>query len=74
MDDSAWDFTLLCAWRLREKGHVVPWNDILIGSLSLQWGCRMYAADRHFEIMGEVLGLRLYRPGPGGKYVSEREV
>ncbi len=73
MDNSAWDFALMCAWRLRDQGHVVPWNDILIGSLSLQWGYRVYALDRHFEIMREVLGLRTYRAGTGGKFISAHE-
>jgi predicted nucleic acid-binding protein len=71
MEDAAWPFALMCAWRLRDQGHAIPWNDILIGSLSLQWGCRVYAADPHFEIMRQVLGLRLYQPGFGGQYASE---
>jgi predicted nucleic acid-binding protein len=71
--EAAWEFALMCAWRLRDKGHVVPWNDILIGSLSLQWGCRVYAVDRHFEIMREVIGIRLYQPGYGGSFASELE-
>ena len=71
MDDAAWEFALLCAWRLRDKGRVVPWNDILIGSLSLQWGCRVYASDPHFELMRDDLGVRLYRPGYGGKFDPE---
>ncbi len=72
IDDGAWDFALHCAWRLRDQGHAVPWSDILIASLSLQWGCRVYAADPHFELMRGVLGLRLYQPGDGGKFHPER--
>jgi predicted nucleic acid-binding protein len=72
IDDGAWDFALLCAWRLRDHGHAVPWNDILIASLSLQWGCRVYAADPHFDLMRGVLGVRLYQPGHGGKFHPER--
>jgi predicted nucleic acid-binding protein len=73
IEDAGWEFALMCAWRLRDKGHVVPWNDILIGSLALQWGCRVYAADRHFEVMRDVIGLQLYQPGYGGKFVSQHE-
>jgi predicted nucleic acid-binding protein len=72
IDDGAWDFALHCAWRLHDQGHTVPWNDLLIASLSLQWGCRVYAADPHFQLMGEVLGVRLYQPGDGGQYQPER--
>jgi len=72
IDEGAWDFALHCAWRLRDLGHTVPWNDILIASLSLQWGCRVYAEDPHFELMREALGARLYQPGAGGKFQPER--
>ena len=33
MEDSDWELAKDCAWRLRDKGHSLPWNDILIGSL-----------------------------------------
>lgn len=72
MEDSAWEFAKDCAWRLRDKGHSLPWNDILIGSLSLRWICRVYAKDKHFETMHEVLGVRLYTPGYGGSYQPDR--
>ena len=72
IDDGAWDFALHCAWRLRDHGQELPGSDILIGSLSLQWGCRVYAVDRDFDVMQQVLGVRLYCPGEGGKYVRER--
>jgi predicted nucleic acid-binding protein len=68
MDDQAWDSAKDCAWRLRDKGHSIPWNDILIASLSLRWSCRVYARDQHFEIMHDILAIRLYRPGYGGSY------
>jgi predicted nucleic acid-binding protein len=72
MDDAAWEFAKDCAWRLRDKGHSLPWNDILIGSLSLKWICRVYAKDQHFETMRDVLGIRLYKPGYGGSYQPDR--
>ena len=72
MDDGAWEFAKDCAWRLRDKGHSLPWNDILIGSLSLKWVCRVYAKDQHFETMRDVLGIRLYAPGYGGSYQPDR--
>jgi predicted nucleic acid-binding protein len=72
MEDSAWEFAKDCAWRLRDKGYSLPRNDILIGSLSLQWICRVYAKDQHFEIMRDVLGIRLYTPGYGGSYQPDR--
>ncbi len=73
MSDSDWEFAKDCAWRLRDKGHNLPWNDILIGSLSVRWICRVYAMDQHFEVMRDVIGVRLYKPGYGGKYQPDIE-
>lgn len=67
ISDDAWNFALDCAWRLRDKGHTIPWNDILIGSLSVKLGCQVYSVDQHFEVM-QVVGVRLYRPGYGGSF------
>ena len=49
--DDAWDRAKELAWRLRDRGQTIPWNDVLIGSLALSWGCRVYACDRHFEVL-----------------------
>jgi hypothetical protein len=68
INDSAWDRAKECAWRLCDAGHAIPWNDIVIGSLSLAWECRVYARDAHFEVMQQVLKIRLYTPGYGGMY------
>jgi len=70
--DDAWNFALDCAWRLRDKGRVIPWNDILIGSLSIKLNCRVYSADKHFEMMRDI-GVQLYTPGYGGSYQPEIE-
>jgi hypothetical protein len=72
IDETAWQFALECAWRLRDKGHSLPWNDILIGSVSLQLACRVYCKDQHFETMRDVLGVRLYKPGYGGSFQPDR--
>jgi len=71
MNESAWEQAKERYWILRDQGQTLPWSDVLIGSLALTWGCRVYAMDRHFEVMRDVLGLRLYQPGYGGKYEAE---
>jgi predicted nucleic acid-binding protein len=71
IDDSSWEFATRCAWQLRDKGHNLPWNDILIGSLSVRWNCRVYAKDRHFEIMRDVIGIHLYKTGYGGSFAPD---
>jgi predicted nucleic acid-binding protein len=69
MADAAWDSAETLAWRLRDKGCTAPWNDILIAALSVKADCRIYAVDKHFQLMYESgAGIRLYRPGYAGKY------
>jgi predicted nucleic acid-binding protein len=72
IEDSDWELAKDCAWRLRDSGQNLPWNDILIASLSIKWACRVYAKDQHFETMRDVVGIRLYTPGPGGSYQPDR--
>jgi len=69
MPDTAWDSAKQLAWRLRDRGCLVPWNDILIATLSISADCRVYAVDKHFTLMHDAsAGIRLYQPGYGGKY------
>jgi predicted nucleic acid-binding protein len=70
-DDSLWERARRLAWKLRDAGQTIPWNDIVVASLALAQGCRVYARDRHFDIMREVLELRLYEPDYGGKFRPE---
>lgn len=56
---------------LRAKGLTVPWNDILIATISLESGHRVFSIDRHFEAIAKILPLRLYRPGYNGGFVRE---
>jgi predicted nucleic acid-binding protein len=69
MTDAAWDSAKSLAWRLRDNGCTAPWNDILIASLSRQAECRIYAVDKHFNLMHQAgAGILLYEPGYGGRY------
>ena len=69
MADAAWDSAKKLAWRLRDHGCTAPWNDILIAALSVKADCRIYAVDKHFDLMHDAgAGIRLYQPGYGGKY------
>lgn len=56
---------------LRIKGVTIPWNDILIANLSIEHGHRIYAVDRHFEVMADHLPLRIYEPGYNGGFSPE---
>jgi len=69
MKDTVWDSAKKVAWRLRDRGCTAPWNDILIAALSVEADCRIYAVDKHFELMRDTgAGIRLYKPGYGGQY------
>ena len=63
-----WHAAKLNTWKLRDKGHTLPWNDMLIATLAIDLNYRVYAKDKHFELMAQHLGLRLYEPGYGGRY------
>jgi predicted nucleic acid-binding protein len=69
MKDAAWDSAKKLAWRLRDRGCIAPWNDILVAALSVEADCRIYAVDKHFEMMRNTgAAIRLYQPGYGGQY------
>ena len=71
IEDSLWAGARAAAWKLRDAGQTIPWNDILVAALALTQGCRVYARDRHFDVMREILSLRLYEPDYGGKFRPE---
>jgi len=58
---------------LRQHGLTVPWNDILIATITLGANCRLYATDQHFSAMAPILGLALYQPGYGGMFAPESD-
>jgi predicted nucleic acid-binding protein len=66
-----WDKAISFAWFLRDKGIAAPWNDILIATIALRCDIRVFARDKHFDAMANMMGLTLYRPGLGGTYSPE---
>ena len=58
---------------LRAQGIQAPWNDVLIATIGQVADCRIYACDKHFELMAPVLNLRLYKPGYLGMYANEND-
>jgi predicted nucleic acid-binding protein len=63
-----WDRAVALAWRLRSHGLTVPWLDVLIASIAIHDGVRLYAIDAHFKEIARHSGLMLYRPGYGGSF------
>ncbi|HAY99584.1 MAG: PIN domain-containing protein [Puniceicoccaceae bacterium] len=70
-EERHWELAKSNAWKLRDKGHTLPWNDLLIASMAMDLNMRVYAKDKHFELMAELIGLRLYLPGYGGCYAPD---
>jgi predicted nucleic acid-binding protein len=66
-----WERAISLAWRLRDGGLTVPWLDVLVASVALQDGVRVYAVEAHFPEIAKRAGLRLYEPGYGGAFVPE---
>ena len=69
--DKDWLAAITHAWHLRDAGLTAPWSDILIATLAVRAGMRVYAKDKHFESMAPILGFSLYAPGYGGMYAPE---
>jgi predicted nucleic acid-binding protein len=63
-----WKDTATHYAKLREHAVTAPWNDIIIATICVNASCRLYAVDRHFQLMAPILGLRLYQPGTNGSY------
>ena len=53
---------------LLEVDGALVTGPILLEVLGLLWDLRVFAADRHFDILESRERLRRYRPGPGGAY------
>jgi len=66
-----WNNAVALAWKIRDRGLTVPWLDVLISSLALQDGIRLYAVDAHFADIADITGLSLYEPGYGGMFQPE---
>jgi len=68
IEETDWRSAVGNSWALRDRGLAIPWNDLLVATLGMRLKFRVYAMDRHFDDMAPILGLGLYRPGPGGSY------
>lgn len=70
-DQKLWRKAAMNFSLLKQKGVTAPWNDVLIATIALENGCRVYAVDKHFTAMAPLLGFHLYQPGYGGSYNPE---
>lgn len=68
-EEQTWNRAAVAAAQLRDSGLTIPWSDVLVATVALIHEVRVYAHDRHFNLMAPALGLQLYEPGYGGRYV-----
>jgi len=54
--------------KLRSEGHTIPWNDVLIATIANDKDAAVFAHDKHFPIMADILKVHLYQPGYNGKF------
>lgn len=57
--------------KLNAQGFKIPWNDILIGTIAKSQSVKVYAKDKHFDMMAEAFGVMLYEPGYNGMFNPE---
>lgn len=69
--EAEWDAAKALAWRARDAGHTLPWNDFLISATAASRGWRLYGRDAHFATLAGLGGASLYRPGYGGSFQEE---
>lgn len=52
-DEANWDIAAELSFKLRQRGKVIPYTDILIGSAAILANALLLHADRHFDLMAE---------------------
>ena len=71
--EAEWDAAKALAWRARDAGLTLPWNDFLISATAAERGWRVFARDAHFAALAGLGGAALYQPGYGGTYQAGKE-
>ncbi len=57
-DEANWQTAAELSFKLRQRGKVIPYTDILIGSAAILANVLLLHADRHFDLMAENTDLR----------------
>jgi len=69
--EKLWEQTAHFYQQLRGAGLTVPWMDAMIAGLAARRNYKVFARDKHFQEMGRLGFVKLYHPGPGGRFVLE---
>jgi hypothetical protein len=58
-NEADWELAAQLSFKLRQRGKVIPYTDILIGAAAIVTGCLLLHADRHFDVMAEDTDLNV---------------
>jgi len=58
-DEENWELATRLSFKLRQQGRVVPYTDVIIAAASMRGGCLLLHADRHFDLMAEIIDLNV---------------
>ncbi len=58
-DEANWEMAAQLSFKLRQRGKVIPYTDILIGSAAILTSSLLLHADRHFDLMAEDTDLNV---------------
>jgi predicted nucleic acid-binding protein len=58
-NEANWELATQLSFKLRQKGKVIPYTDILIGAAAIISSCLLLHADRHFDLMAEDTDLNV---------------
>lgn len=63
LDESVWDEVGRLNYLLRKSGITVPFQDVVLCALALQYGMFLWSNDRHFDLVKTVADdLKLFNP------------
>jgi hypothetical protein len=57
--DANWEAAAALSFKLRRRGKIIPYTDILIGSAAILADALLLHADRHFDLMAEDTDLNV---------------
>lgn len=59
IDDTTWHTAAELSLKLRQRGKMIPYTDMLIGSAAILADVLLLHADKHFDLMAEDTDLRV---------------
>jgi predicted nucleic acid-binding protein len=58
-DEANWETAIQLAFKLRQRGKIIPYTDIIIASAAIINNCTLLHCDKHFDLMAENTDLKV---------------